>query len=195
MKQTLKKHKALFILLLLGGAGCTLFLGSCSLDYSAAAVDEALNADIPRTVLVDFVHTRVSRGRPQFRMKAARAEVYEEREETRLYDVVFHEYDSQGNILTQGKAQEVLFETTTENAQITGNIVVYSAKEETQLSAEKILWDNESKQLTSGGESLVTLLQNNGTTLKGSGFTGDFTYNTYDFAQPVEGLYRSNDDE
>ncbi len=180
-----------FLSALTGPAG----FSGCSLDYSEGELSESMDREIPRSELETFVHTRVTRGQPRFVLGAHRARIYDDPDETLLEKAVFKEYGENGELLSQGKADRIVFQNSSEDARMTGDILVYSAREETRIAAQEILWDSDKKQLTSGGETLVSLLQNDGTKLEGRGFKADFRYNTFEFSQGVEGTYRPREEE
>ncbi len=176
------------------GALLAMLLSACSLDYSKGQMSETMDKEVPHTVLNNFIHTRVSRGTPLFILSAEQASVFEEPNQTILKNAVFREFSEEGELLTQGKAERIVFQNNSEDARLSGEILVYSAREEARITAREIQWKKEKKQLTSGGQTLVSLLQNDGSRIEGRGFKADFRYNTFEFSQGVEGVYHSTEE-
>ena len=91
-----------------------LLLASCSLDYEQARVAESISGQIPDTILLDFTHTVMSGGKVWVVLQAERAETYNERKEIVLHNVLFREYDQQGGLLTEARAEQAVFHTDSE---------------------------------------------------------------------------------
>jgi LPS export ABC transporter protein LptC len=153
-----------------------------------------MSEEIPDSVIVDFVHTSVRDGKPVFRLEAGRAEVYNKREETRLFNVYFQEYARDGAVATEGWAEKTIFFTDTENAEMAGDLLVYSSSEEAFVGSDYLYWDDSARTLTSRRDSAVTIEKDDGTTLRGLGFRADMATRSVEFSGSVSGTYVSEDD-
>ena len=169
-------------------------LGGCSLDYSAAAEQEAKDT-IPDTLAVNVVHKVHKNGQLTLEVQASRAETYNGKKVTILQDVRFTEFDSKGAAATDGRARHITYHTDTEDAEITGGVHVHSATEKGDVTADSLSWKNGSRELTAPADEEVTLHKDDGTTLSGRGFKGDFRRRELVFSGPVQGVYVSKDDE
>ncbi|HEY9594677.1 MAG TPA: LPS export ABC transporter periplasmic protein LptC [Spirochaetia bacterium] len=166
----------------------------CSLDYSAATEEEAKDT-IPDTVAINVVHKVHRNGQLQLQMQASRAETYNGKKVTVLQDVKFTELDDKGAAATEGSARRIVYHTDTEDAEITGGVHVHSATEKGDVTADSLSWKNDPRELTAPPEEVVTLHKDDGTTLSGRGFKGDFRRRELVFSGPVQGVYVSKDDE
>ena len=146
----------------------------CSLDYADAIVEEDLSETVPDTVLFDIVHSVVRGGVVVVTLEADRGESYGAKHETSLYGVRFREYDGQGELITEGQAEQASYRSDTENAEMSGSISFRSIGEGVKFQAEYLYWEMENRRLTSRPEELVTIERDNGTFIEGKGFEADF---------------------
>ncbi len=163
----------------------TIFLFSCSLDYDTS-VKEELSDTIPSSILYDVSRVQVKNGVPRASFSAEEAKIWEEREDTELFDVKFLEYDSSRGILTEGTADYLLINKNND-ATIQGNISGYSSQNEASMTAESLQWEDETRILKSTDEKRVEISMDDGSVLKGRGFNADFYSNTIGFSSDVNG--------
>ena len=172
-----------------------LLLISCSLDYEQARVAESIPGQTPETILIDFTHTVVVGGRVWVILEAARAETYGERKEIVLQGVHFREYDERGNLLTEARAEEAVFSTDSEDATVSGSIMIYSPEEQAALTAGRLSWTREGRRLVAGDGQTVRLQKDDGTFVEGLGFSADFRRKKLEFASRVRGSYVWEEEE
>jgi LPS export ABC transporter protein LptC len=153
------------------------------------SVEEPAAPNVPDTVIVGLLHRVHKYGRLSFELEAARAESWNEKNQTILTDVHFVEYDSKGTKATEGEARRVVFHSDTENAEISGGVHVRSAQEKGDVRAEVLSWENKPKKLTAPAAEQVTIGKEDGSILVGTGFSGDFRKRQVSFAGPVQGTY------
>lgn len=161
----------------------------CSLDYSSAQVEVEADQSIPDTISVGIIYRMVKNSRPVIELKADRAETYNARKETILTAARFTEFDKEGGIATDGRAQSVVYYTETENAEISGSVYVHSAAEEGSISTDSLSWENKTRILTADPDALVVVKKDDGSYISGRGFVGDFRVKEVRFSGPVEGKY------
>jgi LPS export ABC transporter protein LptC len=169
-------------------AAAVLVVG-CSLDYQGAGGEEQEAEGIPDTVASGLVHKVHKNGRLSLELEAARAETYSASSKTILTNAHFIEYDEKGGKATEGRARKVVYHTDTENAEISGTVRVHSASEKGDVSAESLAWANKEKRLTAPPDERVTIRKDDGTSITGSGFVGDFRTREVTFSGPVQGTY------
>jgi LPS export ABC transporter protein LptC len=175
---------------------CTLLMfAGCSLDYSSVYVTEDMSEDIPDSILYEFTHTSVQDGLPIFRLSAGTAYIYNKKEETQLLDILFQEYNKKGEIITEGRADEALFFTETENAEFWGDLFFYSLSEEASFQTAYLFWNNEEKRLIGREESDVLIQRDSGTELLGKGFEAEARTRIVTFSGPVTGTYVLEDED
>lgn len=168
------------------------WLSGCSLDYGAA-LSESLAADVPDMVIYDFAHTVVENGFPLFRLNAEKAELFTSLNKTRLSAVSFSQYasDGSGRLVTEGRADTAVFWTKTESADLYGAVSFRSEEEGLRVESGNIKWDGEARTLTSGNDTVTTLIDDDGSRLAGSGFSADGARRSFSFAQRVDGTIAS----
>ena len=176
-------------------AALVLFLlAGCSLDYRAAVAEGQAAENLPDTVAIGLVHKIHKDGRLSLQLEASRAESYNSRNQTILTDAHFVEFDAKGGTATEGKASKVIFHTDTENAEISGSVHVHSATEKGDVTAESLSWENKTKILTAPPAEIVAIIKDDGSSLSGSGFKGDFKTRMVTFSGPVKGTYVRTDE-
>jgi LPS export ABC transporter protein LptC len=164
-------------------------LAACSIDYQGASVGEQASAGIPDTVALGLLHRIHKDGRLSLELEAARAETYNAKSTTILTDAHFIEFDEKGGTATEGRARTVVFHSDTENAEISGDVRVHSAAEKADVRADTLDWENKTKRLTAPPAEQVRIRKDDGSSLIGSGFTGDFRSREVTFTGAVQGTY------
>jgi LPS export ABC transporter protein LptC len=162
---------------------------SCHLNYEQANAEEATARGLPDTVAIGLVHKIHKGGRLSLELEAARAETFNTDKTTVLTDARFVEYDSEGGKATEGQANRVVFHADTENAEISGDVRVHSAPEKGSVTASSLSWENKAKRLTAPPEEQVHISKDDGSSISGSGFVGDFRTRQLVFTGPVQGSY------
>ena len=180
--------RILFLLLALS-------LFSCSLNYEEARIAEDISEKTPDTILFKFAHTVVKKGKPIYKISAARAENYSKKEISYLFDVRFIEYDASGAVITEGQADYAEFHTDTENAELEGNIEFYSAEENSHVYGGYLSWDNESKILKGNPDGSILLSRESGSMVEGVGFEADFRTLSIQFREGVTGKFVSDEED
>lgn len=172
-----------------------IFITSCSMDYREGTIAEDLSEDIPNSVLFDVTHTIVRGGNPVYIVHAKKAASYHSKNSTIMYNVLFQELNKEGEIVTEGWVDHIVFHTDTENAELSENIEFYSSAEEAEIRADYLEWNNELRTLSGKPDGEVFLEDTAGSTVNGSGFTADFSKKRIDFSGTVEGTYVDEDNE
>jgi len=172
-----------------------LAIAGCSLDYSSLYVTEDMSEEIPDSILYDFTHTSVKDGIPVFRLSAGTAYIYNKKQETQLSDILFQEYDGQGEIITEGRADEAIFFTDSEDAEFWGNLFFYSLSEEASFETAYLYWNNEEKKLLGREDSDVHIMRDTGTEILGTGFEAEARTRIVTFTGPVSGTYVLEDED
>ena len=167
----------------------SLLCAGCSLDYGDQTVVEKQPENIPDTVAVGLVHRVNKGGKVSVQLEASRAESFSSTSTTVLTDAHFTEYDDNGAMDTEGRASHVVFHTDSQDAEISGAVQVYSAREKANIRAESLSWVDKTKRLTADPDERVLLKKDDGSFITGSGFLGDFRHRQIVFSGPVEGQY------
>ena len=170
-------------------------LTSCSLDYEGASLEEGMPERLPDTVATGLVHRVVKNSRTVLELTADRAETWDAQHRTVIDGASFVEYDQAGTMAVQGSAGRVVFHTDTEDAEISGRVRVYSAREEAGIETEALAWKSEPRLLTAPVHDRVVITSDDGSRLEGTGFVGDLRRREFVFSGPVRGTYVWTDEE
>ena len=173
----------------------SLIIAGCSLDSSSIYVTEEMSEDIPDSILYEFIHTSVKDGTPVFRLSAGTAYIYNKKEETQLLDILFQEFDRKGKIITEGRADEALFFSKSEDAEFWGNLFFYSLSEEASFQTAYLYWSDEEKRLIGRDDGEVLIQRDTGTEILGTGFEAAARTRIVTFAGPVSGTYVLEDED
>jgi LPS export ABC transporter protein LptC len=182
--------------ILRGGARALLL--AAALGAAACSIDNGQNAEgaasaaIPDTVAVGVVHRVHQDGHLFLELTATRAETWNDTKQTILSNTRFTEFDQKGAPATVGQARTVVFHSDTENADVSGGVQVRSNEEKGNVTAESLAWDNKARRLSAPPQEVVTLLKDDGTSISGTGFQGDFRSREITFSGPVTGTYVSS---
>jgi hypothetical protein len=87
-----------------------------------------------------------------------------------------------------------VYHSDSEDAEVTGNILIRAAEEKASLSAESLSWLKEGRRLSSGPGQSVRLAKEDGSFLEGRGFQADFRRRRLEFAQGASGGYVEGED-
>ncbi len=166
-----------------------LILGGCSFNYRAADTETQDTENIPDTTAVNAVYRIVRDARLSFQMEAQKIETYKNRKQTVLTNAHFTEYYENGELATDGRGDSIVYHTDSENAEISGDVSVYSASEGGDISAESLSWVKKEKLLTADPKARVIVRKDDGSYISGKGFVGDFRVKEVRFSGPVEGKY------
>jgi len=169
-------------------AAAALFSG-CSLNYEEARMAEGIAGETPDTIMVNFRHTVVNEGKVWVKFSAERTESYGKRKEVVLLGVRFQEYDAEGKLVTEARADRAVFKVDSEDATAAGSILIRAPEEKASLSAESLSWFKEGKRLEGGAGETVRLQKEDGSFVEGRGFRADFRRRRVQFSSSVKGSY------
>lgn len=182
----MRKNRAAFGVLLLSCLNC-----ACSFDYGGEAAGAP---DTPNAVFTGFTHTVMIRGARVLEIKADKAESYETDGKTILTGVFFTEFDERTHeAVAEGRADRGVIYTKSENAEFSGSIKLKSQGEDATLKAEYLSWDSGSKTLSSRLDQDVEVRKEDGTWLRGAGFSADMRRRTFVFRDSAEGSFAVED--
>ena len=160
---------------------------SCSFDYDEAVVEEELSEYIPDSVMTGFSQTVIEEDGSKIRILASRAEIYEKLDKMVAEEIAFQEFDAEGRLRTEGRAEAAIYYTDTENAEFTGSIVFTLVEEGTTLAAEGISWEKESKRLTTPPGATVLLEREDGSFIEGRDMIADLRTMVVELGRAVRG--------
>lgn len=167
----------------------TMLLFGCSLDYHSAEAGGNSIGEIPDTILYNFTTNSVRGKQPYFRIKAAEAETFDKKNITIFTKVSFQEFNSAGKVVARGTADRAVYHADTKNAELSGNIDVYSTREKAQITTNYLFWNNDNKTLTGKPNVPVKIVKDDGSKIDGSGFDANLRTRSIQFSSNVRGSF------
>lgn len=164
------------------------------MEYDELKVVDKLGENIPDNIIENFSYTSVDNGSIIFQLYSQKAENYSQKNETILEKVVFREYNLQNIIVTEGTAERGLIHTDTDDAELTGSLIIYSTENKAEITADYLYWNNTDKTLRGSDNGSVKLQKDSGTRISGTGFTGDLKTKIFTFEKDVKGNYLYEED-
>ncbi len=169
-------------------------LCACSFDYGSASGAEG--PEEPSFVFRDFSHSVVIEGRLAFELRAKLAEGYAESKRTVLTEVSFTEYErGTGEVANEGRADGAVLYDETEDAEFSGSIRIDSRREGAVVEAEYLAWDSSERRLESRLDRNVSVSRDDGSWMRGAGFSADARRRSFAFRDSVEGYVVVEEDE
>ena len=170
------------------------FSGGCSIDYGAALTDDDISNTTPNTIIEDLTFISVSQGKPVMEISADRALAFDQKKETHLEGVSFHEFDTQGNITAEGSGDSGVYFQETEDVEMEGNLNLYSKTEDSGITADHLYWTKETKELAGRKDSLVRISREDGSYIQGYEFRGQLQQKIFTFETQSTGMLVVDDD-
>jgi LPS export ABC transporter protein LptC len=180
---------------LLAVGACLLFnLAGCSLDLTTSGTTNP--DDIPLLVMEDFVQTTSQEGRKLYSVQGQRYENFNARQEIRLKEFTFQEYDSEGKVASEGRAEKATIKTQSNDARVEGTLQAKSAKQGVALSVEGgasggVDWNNDEKRMSTVEGSRVSLSKDDGSRISAQGMVLSLKTNELVLEKAVTGLWKA----
>ncbi len=175
-------------------AAAAVLFSACSL--AGYAPHEGEEEELPTLTFTSYSHTVVLRGKPNFELRAAKAEVYETSKKTILSDVSFSEFDPDtGELLSFGRADIAIYHTDTKDAEFSGSVRLESKKQDAILQGEYLKWIDKDKRLEGRLDRTVTISRSDGSLMSGAGFEADARKRSFSFRESVVGRIESKADD
>jgi LPS export ABC transporter protein LptC len=145
-------------------------------------------ADNPDLLLREAEYLLGIAGSAPVLIHAKTIEIYQSAGIAYLENLTFSQLDSQGQITVSGSAIYAQIDTKTNNVSLSGDIVILNHLDDLEITAQALTWVHDSKIFESDAESEASIAYGNGNSVRGTGFTADFTEATYEFLQISEGV-------
>ena len=166
-----------------------MLLAGCSFDYRSTELDEELAEEVPNTVLNGVEHTVMSGDRVTAVLRIDRVESYDERDLLILSGIHFTEFDADGVVVTEARADRAEYHSKTGDARAEGSVVVSSNREDARIIATGLNWSDSERMLTGDDGAEVELERGDGSRLAGAGFEADVARRIIRFLGPVSGTW------
>jgi len=189
----MKLHPGALVLLVAG----SLALGGCALDYGP---EDVAPDQVPLMVFTELNQTRFEDAAPVYSVESQEAEVYASKNQMRLKDFGFREYDSAGIEVSTGTAEAALIDTSTNDATLTGTTRFRSSERGVDLTIDAgpegtLTWKNEDRLLKSSPNAVVSLDKADGSRVEARGLTLDLGSNRLELEVGVLGTWTPESDQ
>lgn len=164
-----------------------LYFTSCRFDYEETIMAEDLAEEVPQTILKNFSQVMVKDSVPAFYIEAEESSTFDKKKETLFKSVLFMEYDEDGNVVTEGRADNAKMFNETESVELRGSLSFNSKREESSLNGEYLFWDNENSTLTGRDDDEIRIVDKDGSEISGKGFYANSKTKTIRFSSDVSG--------
>ncbi|MFW6360181.1 MAG: LPS export ABC transporter periplasmic protein LptC [Spirochaetota bacterium] len=161
----------------------------CSFNYSEAEMAEGLADEVPNSIIRSYRFVDVRSGRSSFEVYAAEARMFHKIHQTRLTTLFFREISPEGEVVTEGEAEQATIFTQTDNVEMRGKIRFSGSAQQSTIITDYLFWNNEERLLKGKPDHQVTILKSDGTRIEGKGFIADAARQEIEFSQEVDGLY------
>ena len=151
--------------------------------------------NIPNSIIRNYTYVDVRPRTSSLKIYSGEARLYHKSRRTELRIVFFQEIDGEGKVVTEGEADRAIIDTRTDDVELFGSIRCVSARQEAEISAEYLFWNNETRILEAKRNEEVLIEKSDGTSIRGRGFSIDTSAGTMEFVSPVEGTYVYTEDE
>lgn len=172
----------------------TILFISCSMDYEGVRIDEELSSQTPQIILINFKEVAVREGSPSYMVEGDRAEMFSSSNITVLEKISFKEYEKEGSIATEGKAEKAVFYTDTESIEFEKPFFLESIQQGYYIEGDSAKWDGERGELTGKEDEWVTIGKEDGTLLKGKGFASYGAERSFSFESEASGQFVQEDE-
>jgi LPS export ABC transporter protein LptC len=143
-------------------------------------------AQHPDLQLTDGSYTLSQAGTAPVTVVAKNIEIYGKAHKALMDNLSFTQYDSDGVLKMQGKADYCSLDTDSYSAQLDGNIFLELPERKFSIDCSSLDWDNSSKVLSST-KGKVSVTFNGNDTITGTGFSGNLATRTFEFATLEKG--------
>ncbi|MBN2659237.1 MAG: LPS export ABC transporter periplasmic protein LptC [Spirochaetales bacterium] len=163
---------------------------SCSLDYSDAGLADTLSEEVPDIIIENYESVEVRNGSPALKIEAEEALFFNTKEETHLSGVDFYNYEDR-KVSTHGKTSTAILDMKSGDASMSGGILIESEEDSSRLEAQSLNWIDDDRLLSSGRGEVVSVRDQDGSRLEGSGFSADIKRKEIIFEGEVSGEFIS----
>lgn len=166
----------------------TLLSMGCTIDYNEDLESTIKSESIPDSIMRNFKLVKIKNNSPYTEVESSLTEIYNNQNKTVLHNVIFTEYDTNSkSITTTGKADNIEYYHDTEDAKLKGNLKFVSKKEEVEMTGEDLYWNKNDKKISSSTETSIEVIKEDGSRMKGYGFSANLERSTFSFEKGITG--------
>ena len=161
-----------------------LLMSGCSLRYETVPV---VTDSTPEFVFSDAKMRRYRDNLRSVELTAGTIEQYKDSPSSYAQDVAFVAFNDDGEPETEGSCDYLHADTDSEIYGLYGGINLFSRKNSTNVSAERLKWNAKSEQLIGSRASDTVRIEKDGTVITGSGFSASGVSGRFMFTGSVSG--------
>lgn len=176
-------------------AAILLMVSGCRLNYKEADITDTFSESVPNSILTSFSQTVVRNKTTAYTVEADKAELFDKSSSTRFENISFREFDSEGEVGTEGVAEKATYFSDNDNIIFDGPMIINSREQDFIVRSSYMEWDNKNRILKSRDDTPVTIEQGEGTYISGRGFISDAASKTFTFLEKAEGRFLKEEEE
>ena len=168
-------------------------LRSCTHNYEDSVMDDEFSEKTPESIVYNFKEVVIKEGKPSYILEADKAATYGETKSIVFTDLYFIEYNSKGEVATEGACIEAEYFFNTDNIEFRKKMVLSGSEQGFFIEGEYLFWDNELRLLSGKGNTPVRIRDRDGSFIKGNGFLSSAETRSFSFSEGIKGKYVSTD--
>ncbi len=145
-------------------------------------------AENPDLMLKDAEYLLGIAGSNPILIRARNMEIYQKAGQAYLNEITFSQRNENGTIAFSGNALTAKIDTKTNNAQLSGDILIRNHIDDLEIAADMLNWIHDAQIFEGELEGWISLSFGSGNRVTGRGFVADFKNATYEFMHVDEGV-------
>ena len=161
-----------------------LFLSACSFVSDDGERSEKIA--VPDIILEDAKYTLGQSGESPILITSSRMVFYSKDERATAEDMSFLQYDDEGNITLEGRADHADIDTGDRSMLLSGTVRLVQHRDGMRIEAEELYFSSSTEEIEADGTVRV---QSADGIFSGTGFKGDLREESYSFRSIEEGVF------
>ena len=163
-----------------------LIFSACSFDYGEK--EEGQAQAVPTYVLTHTTYEIARKNGLKIVFDAETCAVWQSTQTADLSGVTFRQFDEQGELSFEGACDTATINMQNQDSTLEGNIIIRVLERDFVIKAQGLMWDHDTENLTAPETDTVYLSYDQGSTISGTGFTGNLLYQTFSFESASRGV-------
>lgn len=170
-------------------ASIILFLSACSLNYGK---DAGLEESVPEIIFEDVDFSRYEEGKKSILLQGKKLEQYKSSGKIFAKDVDFKMLNNEGDATSSGNCGLLVANNSEKTYLLLNGLDIHNIEKNITISAEDLLWNTETEQLTGTKEGIVSVKKGD-TLITGKGFSASGISGKFRFISSIKGYFKDDD--
>ena len=147
-------------------------------------------ADHPDLLLKNTDYLMGIAGSEPVLIHATSIEIYQQADKAYITDLTFSQQGADNNLAFSGSAGTAIIDTDTNDAALSGGVVIQNHQDGMEITAESLNWRYDPQIIEGEADQTVSITYGDGNKIRGKGFFVDFKHALYEFLSIEEGILR-----